>query len=383
MHRSHSMVSERPRLLNYDTREMILTARLYETEGLRLGDIIYILDKDPDHRKYKNAYIVGKAEVFSIFETEFQGWMMKARGNFSMVGSNHFIARNRNREKRAEAWALYKKGDQEQSSGNLVAAYSSFKKSYDADPQKPETWMRLAQLSIKSGRDSAARQYIKGAWERLNRFQNTEDVLNLPGLYLAQELKYLQNSSLSSQKKLKSYLELLNEVHKYSRKLEWYSASFSPKVLSMLKSKGLPVAEFHLQMGKLFDRIAFMLRTNSIQKIISWLNESERKILYRTVKLPYQVKKNLEPSKEWDEAFIQASFYHYRIAHELDRLDIRSAYQIIILSSKLLENEVSSIKKETYTDLIRYYGKEFLEVPSDASKMDRVRILVNAASQLR
>lgn len=382
MHRSHSMVSERPRLLNYDTREMILTARLYETEGLRLGDRIYIIDKDPDHRKYKNGYIVGQAEIFSIFETEFQGWMMKARGNFSMVGANHFIARERNSSQRAEAWAMYKKGDQQESAGDYAGAYASFRKSYDSDPQKPETWMRLGLLADRAGRETEARQYIRGAWERLNRFQDTEDVLRLPGLYLEKELSYLHKNIFPADQRLKSYLKLLKEIRDYGGKLQWYAASFSPKVLDMLRTKGLPVAQYHLFLGELYENISTLLSANAVEKVVRWLNAEERKILYTTISLPYQNKSNMEPTKMWDEAFLQSAFYHYRLANELDRLDTRSAYKLILLSANQLKTESLTMKKDTYRDILKYYSREFLAVPGEPAQMARVRNLLNTADQL-
>ena len=84
----------------------------------------------------------------------------------------------------------------------------------------------------------------------------------------------------------------------------------------------------------------------------------------------------------WDEAFLQSAFYHYRLANELDRLDTRSAYKLILLSANQLKTESLTMKKDTYRDILKYYSREFLAVPGEPAQMARVRNLLNTADQL-
>lgn len=376
----------RRRILEYDTREMMITARLYDHEAIRLGDHVYIIQKELDHKRYKNGYIIGEGEVYSIFQTEFQGWMLKAKGNFSMVKKGHFIAIPDAGDFRNEALVYFKKGDRERVLGNLARAFQYYKKSIETDSNRPETYVRLAQLSMSQGRSVEARQYIKGAWARLNKFQDANEVLRLPGLYLKWELDFVESKIKSKKKSLRRYLALLKDIRHYQRQLDWYKHSFRPAVLKMIVSKGLPKYEYQFQKGRLFEKIYLLLgrehgdnvlsRPN--KEILMSLDKAERQTLYKPIKVPGIKKGYLHPKKQWSSAFMHASLYHYRLAHdELNPLDTRAALQIVRLCYfQYNDRAMPKPQKKDYAAWIDYYGRAFLRVPNTPSKMQIVRSYV-------
>ncbi|MDH5717302.1 MAG: hypothetical protein OEZ22_06655 [Spirochaetia bacterium] len=378
-YKSHRMSESRQRLLDYDTREMILTARLYESESLRLGDTVYIIKKEPDHRKYKNGYIMGEAQIYSIFKTEFQGWMMKASGNLSMVKNGYFIARKSLGNIRNEAWVLYKEGETLEALNDEAGAFVKYRESLNKDPERPETYIRLAILGEKQERVIQAKEYIQKAWNLLSKFKDANDVLRLPGLYL----KWNENEeSVKSDKELlKHKLKLLSEIRYYKTKLEWFRESFDIEILSMLEKKGIPDRMFQYHFAKLMEDIYHILNNNNLNKVLTWLSKEERDILYEPIYMPYRDEKYSYPKTSWDEAFFDASLYHYQIAHELDMLNTLSAYNIVLLCHEKIRRRPPRIKKEGYQTLLSHYADEFLRVPSEASKMARVREIVNNLSQ--
>ncbi|MDH5721443.1 MAG: tetratricopeptide repeat protein [Spirochaetia bacterium] len=377
-YRSHRMAESRKKILDYDTREMAITARLYESEGLRLGDVVYIIKKDPDHKHYKSGYIVGEAVVYSIFETEFQGWMLKASGNLSMVKKGYFIARPSLGDTRTEAWVLYKEGDKYDALGDYANAFVKYRESLNKDPQKPETYLRLALLSEKQNRIPQSREYMRKAWEFLSKFEDPNDVLILPGLYLKWNIN--SDNAKTRADALRHKLYLLNEIRNFNGKLNWFQDSFSLEVLRMLEKKGLPDRLYQFQMGRLYEDIYEILNKSNIDKVLLWLTKEEREILFQPLYMPYREEKYAKPRHAWEDAFFNAALYHYELAHELDILESDSAYQIVQLCYEKIKREPPRVKKEMYTSILKHYAYEFLRTPSAASKMSRVRELLNTAS---
>jgi len=378
---SKILSSKRERLLFYDTREMVITARLYETEGIRLGDKVYVIKKDPDHRKYKNGYIIGEGLVFSIFKTEFQGWMLKASGNFSMVSKGHFIAIPKIGSSRREAWVHYKQGDKYLALGKLSKAFALYKKSLMEDPQRPETYFRLALIGKKIGLQEESYQYLSSAWKRLNKFADVNDVLKLPGIYLEWENQRIEKISMASTK-LRALLGLLTEIRKYQKQLTWFKHAIAPSILKMLESKGLPDVGFQLEMGKLYQAIHDVLESKPVTTVLYWLSKKERHYLYEPLHLPYRSEPYSHPKRSWDLAFFDAALYHYQLAHELNPLDVRAAFQIIRFCFDQAKKDIPKPKRDSFRALIKHFAAEYLKIPSANNKMTYVRNVLKKLSQL-
>ena len=61
-------------------------------------------------RNTKMATSSLRERFFSIFKTELQGWLLKAKGYFSHVQKGFFIARDKVDDIRREAYVLLRKG---------------------------------------------------------------------------------------------------------------------------------------------------------------------------------------------------------------------------------------------------------------------------------
>jgi len=381
--RSNMITDNRPRVMDYDTREMILSAKLYEESGVRIGDTVYIIQKDPDHRRYKNGLIVGQATVYSVFKTEFQGWMIKAKGNLSMVKKGHFIARLDFGSERELALEYLKKGDKYNALNDYTNAFYWYRKSLEKDSNRAEIYMRLAQLSKKQGFPEQALTYIEEAWHRGNRIEDPNDAILLPRLYLDEKLNALSDIS-DSQKRLKQSLKILHDLRKYLSGIDWIRGYMSPAMGDMIVRKGLPDYIFQYRMGELYDSIYKIIdfdSGNSMNTVLGWLEPPEREILFAEITLPYRKDPIESPKKSWESAYFEAALYHYMMANELNELDTRSAYSIIELCAAKLGRNATQIEKKRYKSLVEHYSRVFLRVPDDSIRYSRVRSIVTRLDQ--
>lgn len=372
--RGHSL-GGRKRVLDYDTREMTITARLYDDTDIRRGDTIYIIDKNPDHRRYHNGLIIAQGEVFSIFETGFQGKMLKAKGSFSMVKKGFFIARPDRTEERSGAWVYYRKGDRYMSTGQIDEAFRYYRKSLQLDPDRPETLMKLAALYHRTGRSIEEGTYLKQAWDKLSRFTDANDVLELSGRYLRYRLSEIDNSAETESERLAQLLDLLQQTRQYKKRLRWFQKSFSDETMQLLRKKGVPVQQYQFRIGQLYNNIRRLIENRNLRTVLGWLDPGRRQVLYKMIELPYRRDKRVDPQKMWDEAFFQAALYHFQLAHELDSLDTSAAYEIVKMCADKLKIKPSRIQRETYAEIGRFYADEYLKVPDQASRMSAVRNL--------
>jgi len=379
-----TMITEeqRGRIMDYDTRQMILTARLYENKGLKIGDEIYVISKDPNHDQYKNGLIVARVEIISIFKTEFQGWMIKAKGNISMVKKGHFIARIEISEKRQKAMEYYKQGDKYMTLKDYPSAYVSYKKSITVDRNNPETLMRLANLMKIEGMDSQYDSYIREAWKNYKQIENPNDVITLPGIYMGIELNAIDQIK-STKEKLSRTLSLLDSVRGYGRQIEWIKDYFNKGQLAMLEKRGIPDYNYQYFMGILYTNVYEILSKTSLNQVLSWISPEERKILLKEIYLPYRAQGDAfeYPEKAWDGAYFEGALYFFQMANELDTLDTRASYQIIMLAYNHLKKGVTETKKNELKEYIKHYSRIYLRVPDESVRFSVVREISNTVFQ--
>ena len=381
----------RRKMLDYDTREMILSAKLYEHSGVRIGDEVFIIQKDPDHNRYKNGLIVGRGEIVSIFQTEFQGWMVKASGNLSMVKRGHYIARLDFGTQRALAMEYSSKGDRYFSLKDYSKAYYWYKKSLDLDSQRPETYIKLSKLMHVQGMGRKAFVYIKEAWDLNSKIADPNAYLELPGLYLPAVMQDVERKIAAGEirgevdaYRLRKYLKMLDEIRHYKKQIVWIKPYLSPSVLRMLEKKGIPHAEFQFQYGALLENIYHILSGKSkysYTTVLEWLSREERAILLSELVLPYRKVQFENPQKSWDDAYFKTAMYHFELAHELNSLDTRSAYRIVILAEQKVEARVPQKQRELYIDYINHYSREYLRVPDEMDRVMRIRQIAKRRSQ--
>lgn len=362
------LMSATPRLLDYDNRVSVVSGRLFDPSALRIGDTLYIIEKDPNHKYYKNGYIVGTGTVVSIFETEFMGWMFKAKGNFSMIHEGHFIAVPKRLGNRVEALALFHKGNRERDVGNLQQAFSFYKTSLQNDPEHAETYLEISLIAQKLRLQTEADMYLQEAWQRVGRFSDSEQVLRLPALYLQMKLRKLAQEK-DNASRLQYLLSLKQELNSYYQQVQWYA---NETFKDNLKKNEL----LHYYTGLLYENIYFILNTNSLDKVMLWLSKSQRATLLENIHLSKE--KILEPSKMWDTAFFQATLFHYHLAYQLNPLDGKAAYRLTLLAYQKLQRYPSENERKLYLKMIKTYGNAILQHPNPPAQMARVRQIMSA-----
>ncbi len=390
--------SEYKKILNYDTRQETITIQLDDHQSVRLGDRIYIIKKSLNHQKYKDGYIVAEGEIYSIFKTEFQGWMMKAKGFFSQVFPNYYGAIDIVPESRNLAYVLLRKGDRSFFLKDYAKALAFYQNSLSNDKERPETYLKLANVNKKLGLNTKADHYIHEAWKRLHNFEDTNAFLQLPGIYLASENQNIKNHISKAIKKkncthvkikdqfacksLKQALFVLQKIRNYKKRLNWFQHTLSSVTLKLLTKKGIPDYEFQYNFAVLLLTIKKILNNYLPRDVIFWLTEEESSILYTRILLPDREKKSLAPKKIWDEAYLQGVFYHLELAYELNPIDPRAGIKIVQLCYNKLKENLPKRKQENYINLAQYYGKKISNLYQiKGYNWALVRLILNKISQ--
>ncbi len=379
--RSHMLTGNRPRMLDYDTREMILSASLYGEVDVRIGDTVYVIQKDPDHERYRNGLVVAEAKVYSVFKTEFQGWMIKASGNLSMVKKGHYIARIDFGSRRALALEYLKKGEKYHVLHDYKNAFFWYKKSLAIDDGRPETYLNLAKLTREQGLHEQSNAYIKSAWQKRSKVEDPNVMLELPSVYLQARLEEIaRNNTVSNM--LRQYISLLDEMRYYKTHMRNMRAQLGYEYLTMIEKKGIPDYNYQYSIGLLYESIYRIMHDHSLNETLSWLESSERDILLSEISLPNRQDPFEYPGKSWDTAYFEASMYHYRLAVELNSMDTRAVYEIIQFCNDKLEGGVTQTDRERYTDYLNHYGRLYLRIPTSSPRYAEVRSILNKYSQL-
>ncbi len=324
--------------------------------------------------------------------------MLKARGNLSMVKKGHYIARRDTGTDRRDAWVYYKKGDKYRILGNYPKAYYFYRKSLERDSNRPETYFRLALMAKKQQRNDEAFNHLSESWKKLKKFQNVNDVLEIPGYYLKWMNQRIMNSTrklglqcLDSSKsircqQMRGNLHLLKQMRDYKKLLVWFRHRISPSVVKMMETRGLPKYEYQYQKGILLRNIYDITsertrgRLRTVRQVLNWLSKEERATLYKPLFMPARREKYAHPKKTWDDAFYDAAIYHFEVAHELKPLDTRAAYQIVRMSWDKYRKNPPRAKKEKYRNFIIHYAKEYLKVPAGRAQMSFVNNVARAAN---
>ncbi|MCS6983511.1 MAG: hypothetical protein NZM25_00090 [Leptospiraceae bacterium] len=375
--RSHLM-GERQKILGFDTRQMIFHARLFADYPLRIGDLVYVVQKDPDHRKYREALIVAQGEVIAVYQTGFQGKMITAKGNLSMVRPQQFIAVSDIRKKRFDALVHYKAGERYERLGEEGVAYAYYRKSLELDEERPETHLRLAEKAWQSRRISEAERHIQEAWENRRHFERALDYLKAGTLYTEIKLALFEERAKTKADLLKSLISLKEDHHQFRKGFIYFGDSFADKDDSSIAIRD---AHYHYYQALLYEKLYDILATEPLTRLLSWLEKKEREILYSAMLLPRREKKVADPRETWEEAYLQAALAHYETAHELNPLETQAAYRLVELAARILAQKPPQAKREIYEAMLEYYADEFLRIPSSKMLSLRVRHLKNTLLQ--
>lgn len=157
--------------LDFDTRPDTVTVKILNNPGIRVGQTLYLIEKNPDHISYKNGNILGQIKVVSLFHTSFFGWQLRGEGYLRLIEDKIMtVAMPIRTEKMEDAIVLKKQGDYLVAKGDLPQAIKTYKQSISIDPYSPEAHFALGQLYGRTGKEA----YISEGFEYAQAWKNRE-----------------------------------------------------------------------------------------------------------------------------------------------------------------------------------------------------------------
>ncbi|XDD52044.1 tetratricopeptide repeat protein [Leptospira sp. WS92.C1] len=205
--------------IGVDTRADLVTIKINYDPGLRVGQILYLIEKDFDHKYYKNGNIVAQIEIKSIFQTSFIGKRARGIGNLGLVKDrNLMVAAPLVSEKIEPAIVERKKGDYHLSRNEIAESIRSYKHTINLDPSSPMGHFRLGLLYKKTGEGyvSAGSEFSM-AWKNRKRFGNSQEELEFYTEYIdylnhKYETEGFKNSTILSRS-----MEVIQEAFKLTK----------------------------------------------------------------------------------------------------------------------------------------------------------------------
>ncbi|ABJ76691.1 Hypothetical protein LBL_2201 [Leptospira borgpetersenii serovar Hardjo-bovis str. L550] len=202
--------------IGVDTRADLVTIKINFDPGLRVGQTLYLIEKDFDHKNYKNGNIVAQIEIKSIFQTSFIGKRARGIGNLGLVkDKNLMVAAPLVSEKIEPAIVERKKGDYHFSRNEIAESIRAYKHTISLDPSSPMGHFRLGLLYKKTGEAyiSAGSEFSM-AWKNRKRFENPQEELEFYTEYIDYLNHKYETEGFKNQSILSKSMEVIQEAFK-------------------------------------------------------------------------------------------------------------------------------------------------------------------------
>ncbi|MCC5815772.1 MAG: tetratricopeptide repeat protein [Leptospira sp.] len=218
--------------LNLDTRPDNVVVKVLNPKGVRVGQTLYLVEKDPNHKKFRNGNVVGQIKVRSIFDTTFFGKQLRGEGFTKLIENRPMtVVRLLESADTKEALVLKKKGDAASYQGNYALAMKEYRQSIAMDAKLPDAHFALGKLYRDQegmGIVASIAEY-SNAWKYRANFSETRERYK----FYLDYLDLLKNSLEQSTKtKEQNRVQLLRmkEVIEDSKKL--VGNKFEPQLYS-------------------------------------------------------------------------------------------------------------------------------------------------------
>ena len=177
--------------IGVDLRPDMLTVKVLHNPGIRVGQTLYLIEKNPDHISYKDGNIVGQIKVISIFTTSFFGQQLRGEGYLRLIDNKVMtVAMPIESESLEEAIVLKKQGDYFSAKGDIANAISYYKKSIKMDKNYPESHYALGKIHTTSGEGYVSAGYeYKITWNNRDKFLDKQEKYQ----FYLDYMKYLLN----------------------------------------------------------------------------------------------------------------------------------------------------------------------------------------------
>lgn len=177
--------------IGVDLRPDMLTVKVLHNPGIRVGQTLYLIEKNPDHISYKDGNIVGQIKVISIFTTSFFGQQLRGEGYLRLIDNKVMtVAMPIESESLEDAIVLKKQGDYFSAKGDIANAISYYKKSIKMDKNYPESHYALGKIHTTSGEGYVSAGYeYKITWNNRDKFLDKQEKYQ----FYLDYMKYLLN----------------------------------------------------------------------------------------------------------------------------------------------------------------------------------------------
>ena len=158
-------------------RKSQVTVRLFNNEGIKVHDELFVIDK--------NNLITGRIKVNSVYKSSSFGYMLIGSGNFIMCDEKDRVVQ-RAEEKFSHYAVVHKgRGDYFAEKGDDGSAMAQYKKALDLDKNNPEVHLAMGELYYRQGVLQYAYKEFSEAKKSIVRLYDNEDKYTLHK-YMAQ-----------------------------------------------------------------------------------------------------------------------------------------------------------------------------------------------------
>lgn len=163
--------------LDYDNRLDQVTVKVKNPEGVKPGQKLYVIEKNPFHSQYRNGLIVGEITVKSMTHNPFYGWLLTGQGNLLRVRKGNFVARTLETEQLQRAFVLKKKGDLYRNRGDVDRSIAHYSEALEADSSLPEAHAALGEIYLRMAKERGDEDPIRAqsefelAWKHRENFR--------------------------------------------------------------------------------------------------------------------------------------------------------------------------------------------------------------------
>jgi hypothetical protein len=163
-------------MMDIDTRPDTVTVKVLYNPGIRPGQVLYLIEKVPDHDSFKDGNIVGQIKVVSIFDTSFFGQRLRAEGHLRLIEEKTMtVAMPVGKDRLNDAIIVKKQGDYFFFKNNIPKAIYSYKKAVSLDHLYPDAHYSLAKLFLKEGNYVSASFEFGETWQHKDKFSDDND----------------------------------------------------------------------------------------------------------------------------------------------------------------------------------------------------------------
>jgi len=329
--------------IGVDLRPDMLTVKVLHNPGIRVGQTLYLLEKNPDHISYKDGNIVGQVKVVSIFNTSFFGQQLRGEGYLRLIDNKVMtVAMPLESESLEDAIVYKKQGDYFVAKGDIANAISYYKKSIKMDKNYPESHYALAKLHTTSGEGYVSAGYeYKITWNNRDKFLDLHEKHQffldyMKYLLVRFEMEVYKNTNITTD------LETCIEVSKEALKMDpqnydtFYSVSYA--------------------------YFLYYLRNRDIQP----LADSDEKLAAEKVLIRNKKAEYFDKSQDYLEKALKIRHQDYKIQLLAILLYFEKLKDLPNRESRNQITETNTLKTK-----IEFHGKQYIIYKPKSKKMDK------------